>query len=460
MTSPTLVPVADDEVLRSLLQSDLLGMGIAPIGRFRPPAPPISEARRAAPSRPPTETIEVLTLLRDADGLLRWEPGLAPGILKPDMRRAGRAALPPGKVVEQFAFTRIPPNDVGKVLQDLDKKLTPFGVAPSTAGGIDSRVRRWDQDELVPFNASQAAGKKVLLLVHGTFSNNDSLFREIGEAPDNTGQQFLAAAAKHYDHILAFDHPTVSCSPIVNSFDLAAVLRPSPASIDVICHSRGGLVTRWFFEGFADPAMKRRAILVATSIGGTSLAAPFRLKSAIRYLTNIGDILGRTAKIGALVAPHPFVTAAGALMTILTSVTRIAAGSPLLDTAVALVPGLQGQSRVGNNVELDRLRANTGNAGLEYYAVKSDFQPDDPGWNILRYFSKPMQRIAGFGADLIFEGANDLVVDTASMTELADTEQIHSDRILDFGTSTTVHHTNYFRQKATIEFIRQKLGII
>ena len=38
------------------------------------------------------------------------------------------------------------------------------------------------------------------------------------------GRTFLARAAAHYDRVLAFDHPTLSVSPILNALDLAQAL--------------------------------------------------------------------------------------------------------------------------------------------------------------------------------------------------------------------------------------------
>ena len=60
------------------------------------------------------------------------------------------------------------------------------------------------------------------------------------------------------------------------------------------------------------------------------------------------------------------------------------------------------------------------------------------------------------GADLIFDGHNDLVVDTTSMTDLQDHIKLPKDNIYDFETTDRVHHTNYFEQKETLLFIMEK----
>lgn len=453
----TTVPPQDDPALRDCARDAFTAFGLEPIDRFRTTTSATSTVlRRAGTVRPPIDQVDTLTLLRGADGVLRWESGTPAAMAAPGPRRAGRAALPAGRVVEQFAFARIEPNQVGSVLEKLDRKLTPHGFGPAAPGAKDNRLRRWDGANLVPFDGALAAGKSVLLFVHGTFSNCDSVFAEMLAAPNQAGPELLGRALQKYDFVLTFDHPTVGVSPVMNGFDLAALLRPAPASVDIVCHSRGGLVVRWFLEGFAEPQMKRRAVMVATTIAGTSLAAPPKQKAAFQYLTNVGETLGRVLQLG---SAHPFLAAAGTLMSVITSITKFAANTPLLDAGVSLIPGLQGQSRVGNNAELLRLRANSGGAGVRYFAVTSDFQPRDPGWNFLQYFSKPMLRLANAGADLLFDGPNDLVVDTVSMTDLSDLNQIAAGDVHTFGTNESVYHTNYFRQEATLKFVRAKLGL-
>jgi pimeloyl-ACP methyl ester carboxylesterase len=246
---------------------------------------------------------------------------------------------------------------------------------------------------------------------------------------------------------------------MLNAFDLAALLRPSPASLDIICHSRGGLVARWYCEAYADAALKRRVVFVGAPLAGTSFAAAPRLKSALDLLTNIADVL-RTASD--LASANPLFLATSGLLRVVGAVTGVAASTPMLDAAIALVPGLDGQSRTGNNQELLRLRANTGasdfTAGhIRYFAVRGNFEPKEMGWNFLRFFSKPLQRVGDWGADIIFPDHNDLIVDTGSMAEVADNRLVAVAH--DFGTTDRVHHTNYFAQAETAAAVRRSFGI-
>ena len=56
------------------------------------------------------------------------------------------------------------------------------------------------------------------------------------------GTAFLRDAGKSYDQVLAFDHPTLSVSPVLNGLDLARRFAGTKAKVDVIAHGRGGLV--------------------------------------------------------------------------------------------------------------------------------------------------------------------------------------------------------------------------
>jgi pimeloyl-ACP methyl ester carboxylesterase len=417
--------------------------------------------------RLPTEPVgrlpnqQIISLVRD-NGVLRWRFGAATPMTY--ARRAGsRAALPAGQVVKQYAFEALDTSKVYDALIKLDRMLTPGAAyaaniltgAANTLTGLSQLV----QGRLLPLaGMPNVAGKRVLLLIHGTFSNCAALVDHgLATLPD--GQALLARAEKKYDMVLAYDHPTLSVSPVMNAFDLAALLRPLPAELDIVCHSRGGLVARWLCEGFCEPALKRRVIFVGSPLGGTSLAAAPRLRNTLDLLTNVADIL----RVGTnLAAANPFFLAASGLLRVFSMVTSLAAKTPVFDAALALVPGLDAQSRTGNNEEIRRLRANTGSGGfagdpVQYFAIRSNFEPQEIGWNFLRLFSKPMQRLGDLGADIIFDGANDLVVDTASMSEVADKREVTV--VHDFGTNATVHHTNYFVQKETALAIGRTLAI-
>jgi hypothetical protein len=134
---------------------------------------------------------------------------------------------------------------------------------------------------------------------------------------------------------------------------------------------------------------------------------------------------------------------------------RLGAKTPLADAGVAIVPGLAAQSRVGNNAELLRLADIAWGCSPAVHAVVSNFEPAPsaaPFWQFWKHFRGLGTALVDTGADAIFRGPNDLVVDTDAMTILRNA-RLPRGRVLDFGTGGTVHHCNYFRQPRTLDFI-------
>ncbi len=455
--------------LRMALRAPLTSIGIRPADTVWPaPAQPMTGGQRAYqfdPRRGLGDDLPQQARLIRVNGLLRWD--FEGDVLAGSMRAGGgRAGLIGSEVIDQYQFEKIEPNLVAKKIVEIDQWLTPGAWSDGSFSSLHGLRRIDAQGELGAWFSTPEtlSGKRVFLLVHGTASNCEKLLKDMREAPG--GNALFAALHSNYGEVLAFDHPTLSVSPMLNAIDLAARLRlpagSAPlASLDVVCHSRGGLVMRWFCEVLADLRTKHRVIMVGSPIAGTSLAAPARIKSALDYVTNLFDLLEAGA---AAVTGGFFGSLVGALLKLFNVVIGLTARSSLPDLALQLVPGLAAQQRVGNNFEIDRLRRYTGGAVhastmLEYFAVKSNFEPKDPGWNLLGYFSKPLNRALDAGADLIFEDTNDLVVDCTSMDELSDGQRLSDDHVLDFLTNDQVHHTNYFRQQRSIDFVGKSLGV-
>jgi hypothetical protein len=142
---------------------------------------------------------------------------------------------------------------------------------------------------------------------------------------------------------------------------------------------------------------------------------------------------------------------------VVVSVTGALAHTPVIDAVTALIPGLAGQSAVNNNHELNRLRIGPAAVTPLYYAVKSNFETPNPGWKFWRYFRKDY--LGNLAARAVFPGANDLVVDTQSMTDFGVPNLKLADDPWDFGKSGTVWHCNYFRQPETIDYIARELKV-
>ncbi len=97
-----------------------------------------------------------------------------------------------------------------------------------------------DKDEDKDADLLRAAKDKrpLLIFLHGTGSNSLGSFGDL-----RTGDRELwAALEEHFgSNIFAFEHRTLSASPIENALQLAKVL-PEGACLNLVSHSRGGLV--------------------------------------------------------------------------------------------------------------------------------------------------------------------------------------------------------------------------
>lgn len=305
---------------------------------------------------------------------------------------------------------------------------------------------------------------RVLLIVHGTFSNSTSILSQFDRIDAREGRpegEFLAGIGSRYGQVLCFEHPTLQVPPWINALDLSRAFAGSDASVDVICHSRGGLVTRWWLEVFNRTLLANaRVVFVGAPMSGTGLASPYRLRAAMKLFTNYAIAAKHVAGLTPLALP--MFTFAEVLAAVVGSALNVLAKSPVADTVVAAIPGLAAMARYGEdgqqfiqgNVELAKLEYGCDAPPAGYFAIQSNFEPANPGWRFWRVFRNPLERLADIGTDAIFSGANDLVVDTASMTKLSQVASLRAgDRILDFGTSETVHHVNYFEQPETLHFI-------
>jgi hypothetical protein len=398
------------------------------------PAPTINGLRRGLIA-PEEEGVKIVTLL-NVGGVLYWSGDAAPPSSKRRMQRAGLLSLFGGEPVTTVKVQSLGVNEIAEKLEQMDRNFTPQGPA---------KLRRIQNGAILPDEVQPVASGKILLFVHGTFSNNDSLIAEFNQIQE--GKKFLNDAGQVYDQVLAFDHYTVSRSPILNALELARKFAGSAASVDIICHSRGGLVTRWFCEVLDNvPNRKRSAVLVGSPIAGTSLAAPDKLRATLNLFTNVGTALGEGLSL------VPFLSAAGAIMKLAFSVAGAATKVPLIDAGVAMIPGLCAQSRILNNNELAALQWPPKELP-RYFTVSSTFQPAAVGWEFWKVFCDWTQ-VASAVEDRIFSGANDLVVDTESMTQ-----NIQVENTFAFGDNDHVYHTIYFRQPKTIQFIRQSLAL-
>ncbi len=434
---------------------DELGVAGSATAKARAPGGPRLDAGPAQGAQ-----VRTITLVDLGDGALAWRDGVRPtgsGGLDPEPRLAAYdEPVPTGEVVQRVPIEIVGPNQVVGKLIDWDRNLTP-----------NQGLRRWTQGGLVPCPAVpvesdgtfgvDAAGlpKRAILFIHGTFSNSENIFEQLTTVEETT--KFLAWASGQYAHILAFDHPTMSVSPVLNAMDLARLFLGVKAPVDVVCHSRGGLVARWWLEAFGGMSVgPRRVVFVASPLGGTSLASPPRLRNALDMFTTVGAHLRSIGQAASVFLP--FMSVAVGLLTVFNAVTGAVAKTPLADAAFAMVPGLGAMSRVDNNPEFDRLHGDRPTLP-QYFAITSDFRMEKIGWKFWKVFDDPAKRVAQVLGGQVFSNPNDLVVDTPSMTYITRGLGLKASRIGAFGESSKVFHTNYFLQPETAQYLTTFLKV-
>jgi hypothetical protein len=274
--------------------------------------------------------------------------------------------------------------------------------------------------------AKVCAGGPVLLFIHGTFSTTHGGF---GDLPDETVRKLHA---QYGGRVMAFDHPTLSAGPDDNVRWLLQHLPKTPVQIDIVCHSRGGLVSRVLTESHASAGLDaahvtvRRVIFAGTPNQGTALADP----------DHMVDMLDRFTTALTLAPTGPVTETLEAVVTV---VKMIGHGG---------LKGLEGLAAMhASGPFLAGLNQRDGRRS-EYFAIASNYQPTDRGLQAL------VMGAADKVVDKIFgDSANDLVVPTEGVWKenggggfpLQDT------RVFTFPPAKGVMHTTYFRQPEVSE---------
>lgn len=456
------------------------------IGSLRRKGLTISARRRRGPltDADPLQSSPTVSLVEDERGVLRLalespalEPAGASTLLR--LKRARRTALrddasvaaapEPGlgaEVLTDLFFDPFPPNQLGEVLRTFDRWRAP-------ERGLRRVVSTSDGYKTEGLDAALKA-ERLLVIVHGTASSGQHIVNELATSAE--GRNWLASMCADANRpLVVFDHATLSVSPVLNALDLAADLArlaPDASQIDVVCHSRGGLVARWWAEAAERrPRRVGRVIFVGSPLDGTSLAAPSALKGFIEATANTARAIHKTSQVAGTLVPQLSVLTS--LVGILSRVYSVVAGTvaktPLADVALAAVPGLLAMSRVDHNEESARLLTtmhapSDAWTGSRYRFVASDFEPENPGWRVWRYLTDgPLVRTFDAAADRLFPGPNDLVVDTQSMNVIRRPESGGLRTIRKtcgdvLPAELRVHHLNYFQQPRVIDDLQRWLA--
>jgi hypothetical protein len=298
-------------------------------------------------------------------------------------KAAGRRAIPRGGGrSQQFSIRRTAPVPVAGALPPgvrgipgLSKiiEIVTFPIAEIASSGVDFAVGAWDRKEhphrirvldghawRAPTNEDLNSLSKgpVLLFVHGTFSTTEGAFSALPEAT-------MAKLGDRYKgRVIAFDHPTISDDPIVNAREFFKQVGNRKLELDIVCHSRGGLVARAIAEQpdgvkGSDAVHVRQIVLVGVPNAGTILADAGHWNELVDRFTTILSL-----------APLP--GASDVLESVFALVRSIAVGTAKkLDGLAAMTP---------NGPFLKKFNAARPTVGdTKYLAIVSDYEPKNPG---------------------------------------------------------------------------------
>jgi hypothetical protein len=266
-----------------------------------------------------------------------------------------------------------------------------------------------------------------LVLVHGTFSTVRGGFDGLTTA--TSGLDFAELYRRYDGRVLGFDHPTLHVDPETNAdWFLKRLPTDRPLTLDLLTHSRGGLVGRRIADqklatAAGRPAPQIRTLVhVGTPNAGTVLASPARWTTLIDVFSNLFSLL-------------PDEPATATIQAVIELVKQLATG------AFNGLPGLTAMDPKNPAVASANGPGAAAMAGM-IRAVASDYTP-------LQGARK--QEALNLLVDRFFGSDNDFVVPTSGVFD-AGAYRVSDPYVAP--KSAGVSHTTYFRDLG----VRGKLG--
>ena len=281
---------------------------------------------------------------------------------------------------------------------------------------------------LIDDDWSRLSKGRVLLMMHGTLSRAHVAF---GALP----QDYVASLHQKYEgRVFAFDHFTLSDDPKRNVERLIEFVPDGTTlDLDIVCHSRGGLVARQLAEKQREFSLGsrtfrvRRIVFVAVPNAGTILTDTEYLGDFLDSYTNLLNFIpdnGATEILEGLITVGKQLT-------------------------LATMKGLEGlQSMLPNGQFLQGL-----NRGVKdekrYFALSSHFEPTVPGWK---------DYVADRLMDKIFKVENDLIVPMAGVYDQNGSDLFPISNPYTLSDTEGVSHTSFFRNAKVQEKIMEWLS--
>lgn len=400
-------------------------------GQRKPPPEPI-----AVQLKPPPDGYGQMVLASDELGVVSWSFARpAPATRSADGRTAPRTYHLHSAVPEPAPAQPASRGVIGLVGKKVIKELV-FPILKPMLGAAGAsavhwlettrwpyRLRTFTPDDYTAADANpidrdgwtRLSGGRALLMVHGTFSRSHLAFAAL---PQST----VADLHRLYDgRVFAFDHLFLSEDPAQNVGWLVSQL-PDDAdlTLDVVCHSRGGLVSRVLAERQGELSLGSRrvrigkVVLVGVPNAGTALADPAHVETLLDVFTNLVNFVpdGTGAPVLSMIVEFAKLAAVGALDGL--------SGLRAMHPDGAFIQGLNAPAVVDDT---------------RYFAVASNVTPVETG---LVHFLRSRALTA------LLRGGNDLVVpsDGAFGANGASLFPVASPLLLEG--ETAVSHTKYF----------------
>lgn len=350
-----------------------------------------------------------------------------------------------------------------KVVGALSKRLERGVVPGPVLINSSSDATQWTHLSHYPTeNLPSDRPRRVLLLVHGTFSSTLGSYGAL--TANDEGSAMLEQALKNYDLVIGFDHYTLSETPEQNAETLLLQLSPllegvDGLEVDSIAFSRGGLVFRFLSEVLVPDVelniVFRKVLFVGCTNAGTELANDENWKHLIDFYTNM--VAGASRLIGmAPGAALPAKIISQGIKTIGSLVTYIAQDG----IGNSSVPGIAAMEPKGafvqalNSPPQQRSRP----AARAYYTIGSNFQVVDTDKSIslgkrvvLKVADGVMDRLMGKDNDLVVNNDSMSVIDPAPGARLIEQQTVDA--------NNRIYHTVYFHQPFVANTCGQWLGL-
>lgn len=302
------------------------------------------------------------------------------------------------RTIGRWVFRRSKESLLTQLGEDYDRSLVPeeklWQVNPDTSLREIEPAPWWWVD-----GNTQSQTDRVLLILHGTFSSAFWPTFAIGS-------EFMQWATRYYRGVIAYDHWTVSKSPLENAENLWALLddrlRTGEKRIDILAHSRGGLVARSLVELLGHGDAIRQVIFAATPNSGSNWVSPQNWGNAADHLINMLhlDNFGFYGRLSSFLA-RLLINQSGL--------------EHLTNAVESHLPGIQAQNpqAIGPNDFLGKLQRGEGPPdSVTYAAIAANYEPPASQLTLGSVVKKASSLLSDTITDNFLASYNDLVVDT------------------------------------------------